>query len=77
MLFIVILGLLLGCFSGLFLLEGFVAFRDKPVTALNVAIGCFSTLIGILMFYITVCFISFTVYNSTGVGKTLLILLGF
>ena len=77
MLFIVIIGLLLGCFSGLFLLDGFALFKDKPITLLNFAIGFFSTLIGLLMSYITICFITFVIYGNTGVGKTLLLLLGF
>ena len=76
MLFIII-GLLLACFSGLFLLEGYVAFTDKPITLLTFAIGFFSTLIGLLMSYITICFITFVIYGNTGVGKTLLLLLGF
>lgn len=77
MLFIIIIGLLLACFSGLFLLEGYSAFTDKPVTVLNIAIGFFSTLIGLLMSYITICFIAFIIYDNTGVGETLLLLLGF
>lgn len=77
MLFIVIIGLLLGCFSGLFLLEGFALFKDKPTTLLNIAIGCFSTVIGLLMLYITVCFIYFTCFRATSVDQTLLITLGF
>lgn len=77
MLFIIIISLLLVCFSGLFLLEGYVAFTDKPVTLLNFAIGFFSTLIGLLISYITICFITFVIYDNIGVGKTLLLLLGF
>lgn len=77
MLFIIIISLLLACFSGLFLLEGYAAFTDKPVTSLNFAIGFFSTLIGLLMSYITICFITLVIYDNTGVGKTLLLLLGF
>ena len=77
MLFIVIIGLLLGCFSGLFLLESFALFKDKPTTLLNIITGCFSTVIGLLMLYITVCFIYFTCFRSTTVGQTLLITLGF
>lgn len=77
MLFIIIIGLMLSCFSGIFLLEGFALFKDKPRTFLNVAIGCFSTALGLLMLYLTVCFIYFTCFRSTSVGQTLLITLGF
>ena len=77
MLFIVIIGLLLGCFSGLFLLESFALFKDKPTTLLNIITGCFFTVISLLMLYITVCFIYFTCFRSTSVGQTLLITLGF
>ena len=60
-----------------FLLESFALFKDKPTTLLNIITGCFSTVIGLLMLYITVCFIYFTCFRSTSVGQTLLITLGF